>query len=101
MTWKAIGIGLRIFTLFTLAAFGLASSAWAQTDTVTINIPPQELSSALKAFAEQTNLQILYASDLTGGLTTKGAVGTVTPQEAIRQLLDGTGLQYTFTDAKT
>ena len=101
MTWKAIGIGLRIFTLFTLAAFGLASSAWAQTDTVTINIPPQELSSALKAFADQTNLQVLYASDLAGGLTTKGAVGTVTPQEAVRQLLEGTGLQYTFTDAKT
>jgi catecholate siderophore receptor len=101
MTWKAIGIGLLIFTLFTLAAFGPARSAWAQADTVTVNIPPQDLSSALNTFAEQTNLQILYASDLAGGLTTKGAVGTVTPQEAVRQLLEGTGLQYTFTDAKT
>ncbi|MEK7768211.1 MAG: TonB-dependent receptor plug domain-containing protein, partial [Pseudomonadota bacterium] len=101
MTWKDIGIGLLIFALVPLAAFGPARSAWAQADTVTVNIPPQDLSSALKAFADQTNLQVLYASDLAGGLTTKGAVGTVTPQEAIRQLLEGTGLQYTFTDAKT
>lgn len=101
MTWKETRIGLLIFTLFTLAAFGPASSVWAQADTVTVDIPPQDLSSALKAFADQTNLQVLYASDLAGGLTTKGAVGTVTPQEAVRQLLEGTGLQYTFTDAKT
>lgn len=101
MTWKEIRIGLLIFTLFTLAAFGLTRSAWAQADTVTVNIPPQELSTALNTFAEQTNLQILYASDLPSGLTTKGAMGTVTPQEAVRQLLEGTGLQYTFTDAKT
>lgn len=101
MTWKELGIGLLIFTLLTLAAFGPTGSAWAQADTVTVNIPPQDLSSALKTFAEQTNLQILYASDLAGGHTTNGAVGTVTPQEAIRQLLEGTGLQYTFTDTKT
>ena len=32
---------------------------------------------------------------------TKGIAGTFTPQEAIQQLLEGSGLAVTFTDAKT
>ncbi len=36
-----------------------------------------------------------------GRLTTNGVVGAVTPQDAVRQLLEGTGLQHTFTDGKT
>jgi hemoglobin/transferrin/lactoferrin receptor protein len=101
MPGKRLGIGLLIVTLFTLAVLGPADSAWAQADTVTVDIPPQELSSALKTFTDQTNLQVLYASELARGLGTKGVAGTFTPQEALRQLLDGTGLQVTFTDAKT
>jgi len=90
-----------MFLLVTLVAMASARSAFAQTEVVTVNIPPQELSTALAALAEQTNLQVLYASELTGSQMTKGIAGTFTPQEAIRQLLEGTGLASTFTDAKT
>ncbi len=90
MPWREVGIGTRVFAFLTMMAVVFVPSAFAQTDTVTVDIPPQDLSSALKAFAEQSNQQVLYASDLTRGLTTKEVVGTVTPQEAVRQLLEGT-----------
>lgn len=101
MTWKELGIGLLIFTILTIAAFGLASAVWAQTESVTVAIPPQDLSTALNTFAEQTGFQILYASELTEGKVTKGLSGTMTADEAIRALLDNTDLSYVFTDGKT
>ena len=101
MTWPVKGLRLVLCALLTTAMCGITSMAWAQTDTVTVNISPQELNHALAIFAEQTNLQVLYASDLVRGLSTKGAMEAVTPQEALRQLLDGTGLAYTFVDSNT
>jgi iron complex outermembrane recepter protein len=99
MQWREMGIGVGMVLLLTIFAMTPVRSAFAET--VTVDIPPQELSTALTALANQTNLQVLYASELTHGLTTKGVVGTVTPQDAVRQLLEGTGLQHTFTDGKT
>jgi len=105
MQWREMGreagIGVGLVLLLTIVAMMPVRSAFAQTETVTVDIPPQELSTALTALAGQTQLQLLYASELVHGLTTKGVVGTVTPQDAVRQLLEGTGLQHTFTDGKT
>lgn len=101
MTWREIGMGLGVFVVSIVLALAVEHSAFAQSDTVAINIPPQELSTALTALAEQANVQVLYASELASGRKTKGIVGTVTPPEAVRQLLEGTGLQYTFTDPRT
>ncbi len=101
MQWREVRIGIGMYLLLAIVVLLSARSAFAQTDTVTVNIPPQELSTALTALAEQTQLQLLYASELAGGLTTKGVTGTVTTREALQQMLQGTGLQYTFTDART
>ena len=89
---------IGMFLLLTIVVMASGRSAFAQTEMVTMNIPPQELSTALTSLADQANLQVLYASDLTRGLTTNGVVGTITPQDAVRQLLEGTGLEYPFTD---
>ena len=78
-----------------------ASSAFAQSGALELDIPPQELSSALKIFAEQTNLQLLYASEVVEGRRTTGLLGTFTTEEALTMLLANTGLTYTFTDANT
>ncbi len=105
MQWRElgreVGLGIGMLLLATIVATASVRSAFAQTEMVTVNIPPQELSSALTALADQTQLQLLYASELASGRTTAGVTGTMTPQEATRQLLEGTGLQFTFTDAKT
>ena len=76
--WREGGIGIGMVLLMTILTLLPARAASAQTETVTVNIPPQELSTALTASAEQANLQVLYASELVRGLTTIGVRGTVT-----------------------
>lgn len=90
-----------VLALLTVVIMGSAMPALAQSDTVVLDIPAQDLSAALLSLAQQADIQVLYASELARGHRTKGIVGAVTVQEAVRQLLDGTGLQHTFTDAKT
>lgn len=101
MSWREIGIGLRLMMGLILIAIGPALPAFAQGGQVSLNIPPQELSSALAALAEQANVQVLYASEIAGSRLTKGVVGTMSPEEGVRQVLEGTGLQYAFTDTRT
>ena len=47
------------------------------------NIPAQPLGAALEALAKQRDLQVIYRSDLVGGLQTAGAVGVFTPEQAL------------------
>jgi hypothetical protein len=102
MTWHMTGMRLLLCACVTIMMLGRSANAgWAQTDTVTVDISPQALDRALTLFADQMNLQVLYASDLVRGLTTQGVTGVVTPQDALVQLLDGTGLAYTFVDGRT
>ncbi|WP_347888985.1 secretin and TonB N-terminal domain-containing protein [Nitrosomonas europaea] len=63
-------------------------------NTVTINIPSQPLSDALLQLGQQTSLQILYTPDLVRKLNTSGLRGNYTPENALRQLLKGTGIEY-------
>jgi len=91
----------RVVVLLAVMATGGAFPVVAQTDQVTVDIPAQDLSTALPALADQANLQVLYAAELANGRMTKRVVGTMAAGEAIRELLEGTGLQYAFTDART
>ena len=60
------------------------------------DIPAQELGPALKAFAQSRDLQVLYFSGLVKHLTTAGVTGELTADEALTQLLSGTGLTYRY-----
>ncbi|CAI2717107.1 TonB-dependent receptor domain-containing protein [Nitrospina watsonii] len=64
-------------------------------------IPPQDLQSALVEFSRQSGIQILYQSDLVKGIQTQGVSGDHAPEEALKKLLSGTDLTYTFADGKT
>ncbi|MVF13371.1 TonB-dependent receptor [Ketobacter sp. MCCC 1A13808] len=65
------------------------------------SIPAGDLQSALLNFSQQVDLQLLYASDLTAGITTQGIQGEYHPQAALELLLAGTGLTYRFTNEHT
>lgn len=67
----------------------------------TTNIPAQALEPALQRLAKERDLQLVYRSDLVGELHTSGAVGDLTAQEALQQLLIGTGLALAYLDDKT
>ena len=65
------------------------------------DIPAGDLQSALLAFSQTVDLQLLYSADVTAGLQTQGVQGRFTAQQALDRLLSGTGLAYRLTNANT
>ena len=66
-------------------------------------IAAQPLVPALKAFAQQANMQLLYKHDAVEGATANAVVGDFGRRTALERLLHGTGLEIVFTaeDAAT
>lgn len=87
-------------TLATAIACVLASSIAAASQEVAERkptyIPAQQLETALQAFAEARALQIIFRSDLVDHLQTQGVQGELSFDEALRRLLQGTGLTYRY-----
>ena len=59
-----------------------------------LDIEPQPLAKALKAFAEQSGLQVVYYSELADGEDSPEVSGTMTADQAMTQLLASTGLTF-------
>lgn len=76
-----------------LALMLLGSSA-AHAEQVSVNIAAQPLSSALQQLGQQTNLQILYSPDLVQGLKSAPVSGSLSTEQALQRLLQGSGLSY-------
>src|SRR6202050_5096560 len=90
----AVAICMSIVGLF------MADDAHASIEQLT-NIPAQPLGAALQSLAKDRNFQIVYVSEDIGDRRTAGAVGEYTPEQALKQLLRGTGLTYKYLDEKT
>lgn len=60
------------------------------------DIAPQELGQALRSLAKERDIQLVYRSDIVGHRRTAGASGVLTLDEALTQLLRGTGLIYRY-----
>jgi len=67
----------------------------------TTNIPAEELGFALETVAKDYDFQVLYRTEIVKDLRTQGAVGSLTSDEALRKVLNGTGLSYKYLDANT
>jgi len=90
--WLACGI-----TLGVVFAATWPRPALTQTPIATIqsfNVPPGSLAGALDVLAFQGRLQIMYSPDLVSGVTSRALAGRFTAQEALQQLLAGTGLRW-------
>jgi iron complex outermembrane receptor protein len=75
--------------------FGLCVAAEADASIKSpVNIPSQPLGSALQALAKDRGFQVVYESDEVNSRTTHGASGNLTTDEALKRILDGTGLTY-------
>jgi outer membrane receptor protein involved in Fe transport len=64
----------------------------------TTDILPQPLGVALRMLARERGLQLVYESAQVNPLRTRGARGDLTSEEALTQLLSGTGFTYEFLD---
>jgi iron complex outermembrane recepter protein len=67
----------------------------------TTNIPAQSLGAALQELAKERGFQIVYVSEEVNSSRTGGAMGDLTPTEALQKLLEGTGLTFRYLDEKT
>lgn len=88
--------------VLSIAASAPASSqavATLHSEPRSFNIEAQDLGSALKAFAFQSNREIFFAPELTQGKQTHGVVGRYDDLDALKKILANTGLTYSITDS--
>lgn len=94
-----VGLCSSLITLM-LVSGGVAGPVSAAIREST-DIPAESLDQALRTLAKDRQFQILYRAGVVRGIKTSGAVGEFTPEEALKQLLTGTGLSYKYLDANT
>jgi len=88
MAWQA---------LVCVCGLALGSPAMAVADAPTkFDIAAQPLTAALKAYAAQANVQLLYASDAVGALPGNAVIGDFDKRDALARLLQGTGLEAVY-----
>ncbi len=68
--------------------------AGALDRTISVNIPPQKVSTALLQLSEQAGVQVLMPGELVDRHSTRGVKGSMSIEQALRTLLDGTTLQF-------
>jgi len=74
----------------------------AQADpTVTLDLPAQKLSAALVAFSGATGIDIVFDGQVPADRQAPALKGEMTAAAALNLLLKGTGITWTFSDAKT
>lgn len=88
-----------LLTTASVAALGngrALAQAGAQTS---FDIPAGPLGRALAAFGRQSGTQVSYEASIAAGKTSPGIRGPATREQAIAQILKGSGLAYSFADA--
>jgi len=69
----------------------------AKAITYDLNIPAEDLTSALQSFALASHHKLLYKTELTAGKSSGGLRGQFTAEQAVARLLAGTGLTFEIT----
>ncbi|WP_296232963.1 TonB-dependent siderophore receptor [Pseudomonas sp. UBA4617] len=91
----------RQLRLSLLASSLLVAMSAEGRDKVTVDLPAAPLGEAINALAQQSSVQILFASDLGAGRQTPALKGRFTAEEALQVLLEGSGLQAQARDERT
>ena len=79
---------------------GHSSSSQEAATAEQFAIAPGPLSDALTAFQSQTGIAVTLAASNMRDLTSPGARSLVTPEQALQELLMGTGLTFRFNGPK-
>jgi iron complex outermembrane recepter protein len=75
----------------------IAAPLCAQTASKNYSIPAQDLGDALREFAVQSGQDVVFNPALTAGKKSKAVRGTIDANQALRVLLNGSGLSYATT----
>ena len=79
-----------------VAADTTAPTAGDTTARIRFHIPARPLTDALGEFARQATVRVEVDARAAAGVRTQGVTGTFTAPEALRRLLEGTGLSARF-----
>lgn len=90
-TLRAMHLLATASAVITLSSPVVAQSLDGRND---FHIAPQALADALIAFSQTSNVQVVTASTDLGRARTNGVDGSLTPRQALDQLLAGTGLRW-------
>jgi outer membrane receptor protein involved in Fe transport len=100
-----------VVSFFTSTAFGLGlglllctsafpdQAAEARSVSYELNIPAESLDQALQSLAIASHHKLLYRAELVAGKSSRALKGTFTTEQAMRELLSGTGLAFEITPA--
>ena len=77
-----------------VAVLAMVSGVANAEEAKTFDIPAQLLTTALNQFGVQSQSAVLFTTDLTGAKTSKPVVGAAEPEDALANLLSGSGLTY-------
>src|SRR6266404_2319165 len=80
-----------------IVGLSLAAEGWSAIKRPT-HVDAQGLGPALEVLAKQHGFQVLYRTEIVGGLRTQSVDGQLTTDEALHQLLIGSGLTYRYLD---
>jgi len=70
-------------------------------EKVNVDLPAAPLGEAINALAQQSSVQIIFASDLGAGRNAPAVKGRFTSEEALQMLLKDSGLQVQAKDERT
>ncbi|WIO75048.1 TonB-dependent receptor [Porticoccaceae bacterium LTM1] len=87
---------LNIFAALPLCVAIHQASASDLGQKINFDIKSQSLDTALLKLSEQSNIQLIMDSSALGNINSKGLLGSMTIENALRGLLKGTGLTYSF-----
>ena len=84
-----------------LLALSTAAVEPAAGQSVAFDLPAADAVTAIPLFGRQANVQILAPAKMLPGIRTHAVQGTMEAREALRQLLEGTGLFVAADDGRT
>jgi iron complex outermembrane recepter protein len=98
-------MGVRAVLLYVVGMFVLSTPAGAQDSksagTYSLDIPAEPLADALNDLAQQSGLEILFASNVVERLRSPPLKGALSAEEALRRLLANTHLRFRFANPHT
>jgi TonB-dependent receptor len=78
------------------SGLALATPGRASADPARFDIAPQPMPAALRSFATQANMQLLYRSDIISRVRANAVTGQLEKHTALEQMLRGTGLEAVY-----
>lgn len=99
---RALATALLVSTALGAGLTAPANQAFAQSSPeASFSVPAGPLHRALTVFGRQAGVQVTYLSAAANGKTSPGFSGAATREQALAEILAGSGLIYSFPSAGT